>query len=219
MPPKMSFSIICVIWKKCGVFIALRHCFPSMHMSYQLDQICHRYPKDLGIFDLIQLSWVGPKYNSHMLIATMCFWDTSTNTFHLPCVMITLTLFDVVIVIGLLPIEEPFEPSTKAKPQHGFSFHHNYLHHVHRRSSCFKKSCGCPWTHRFPGLLGFSVCFMFSIFLGGYIFYPLGHQPREERKNCLSKLVLYGIYESMGLASQDLNKRANPEGLQVGGSI
>lgn len=41
--------------------------------------------KDQGIYDLIHLSRVGPKYNSNMLISTILFWEGSTNTFHLRC--------------------------------------------------------------------------------------------------------------------------------------
>src|SRR6187399_1610992 len=38
--------------------------------------------KERGIFDLIQLSREGPKYNAEMLIAALHFWENSTNTFH-----------------------------------------------------------------------------------------------------------------------------------------
>lgn len=47
-------------------------------------------------------------------------------------------------------------------------------------------------------------------------FAPLASQLHEGRKICLSRLILYGLYESLGLTSQDLNKRINPESLQVG---
>lgn len=70
---------------------------------------------DLGIFNLIQVSRVGLKYNSHMLIASTCLWDTSTNMFHLPCGMITLTLFEIAAIIGLQPTGETFKISTKTK--------------------------------------------------------------------------------------------------------
>lgn len=76
--------------------------------------------RDLAIFDLIQLSRVGTTYNSHMLVATICFWDASTNSFHLPCRMITSTLFNIVAIVGLLPTREAFEPLTKTKTDFTF---------------------------------------------------------------------------------------------------
>lgn len=30
--------------------------------------------EDQGIYDLIQLSRVGPRYNPHMVLVVMCFW-------------------------------------------------------------------------------------------------------------------------------------------------
>jgi len=42
--------------------------------------------KDIGIFDLIQLSRQGPKYHNEMIIAALLFWNPSTNN----------TLLDVV---------------------------------------------------------------------------------------------------------------------------
>lgn len=45
--------------------------------------------QDQGIFDLVQLSRVGPRYNPHMLLVATCFWETTTITFQLPCGMVT----------------------------------------------------------------------------------------------------------------------------------
>lgn len=50
-------------------------------------------------------------------------------------------------------------------------------------------------------------------------FVPLATQLHEGRKICLSKLNLYGLYESTGLASQDLKQKTNIESLHVGGPI
>lgn len=38
--------------------------------------------KDIGIFDLIQLYWQGPRYYKEMLIAALHFWNTSTSSLH-----------------------------------------------------------------------------------------------------------------------------------------
>ncbi|KAK2414651.1 serine/threonine-protein phosphatase 7 long form protein [Trifolium repens] len=66
--------------------------------------------KESGIFDLIQLSREGPKYNAEMLIAALHFWESSTNTFHFKAGMMTPTLFDVAAITGLRPTGPTFDP-------------------------------------------------------------------------------------------------------------
>ena len=39
--------------------------------------------KDLGIFDLIQMSKLGFSYCQPFLLASLYFWDNTYNTFHL----------------------------------------------------------------------------------------------------------------------------------------
>src|SRR4051812_306229 len=46
-----------------------------------------------------------------MLVASVYFWDASHNTFHLPCGMVTPTLFDVAAIIGIRPTGETFDPN------------------------------------------------------------------------------------------------------------
>ena len=60
--------------------------------------------KEMGIFDLIQLSRQGPKYHSEMIIAALHFWKPSTCSLHLKCGMLTPTLLDVVGLTGLNPV-------------------------------------------------------------------------------------------------------------------
>ncbi|XP_058768267.1 uncharacterized protein LOC131641989 [Vicia villosa] len=67
--------------------------------------------QELGIYDLIQLSKTGLEYNQTMLVASVHFWDASHNTFHLPCGMITPTLFDVAAITGLRATGETFDPN------------------------------------------------------------------------------------------------------------
>jgi hypothetical protein len=67
--------------------------------------------KDAGIFELIQLSRVGPKYHQEMLIAALHFFESSTNTFHFECGMMTPTLFDVSALTGLSPLGETYDPA------------------------------------------------------------------------------------------------------------
>jgi len=66
--------------------------------------------KDIGIFDLIQLSRQGPRYHKEMLIVALHFWNTSTNSLRLKCGMLTPTLLDVAAITGLKPTGQTFDP-------------------------------------------------------------------------------------------------------------
>lgn len=48
---------------------------------------------------------------------------------------------------------------------------------------------------------------------------PLSTQLHEGRKIFLSKFILFGLYESLGLACEYLKERENPVSLQIGGPI
>jgi hypothetical protein len=67
--------------------------------------------KDLGIFNLIQLSRQGHMYQKHMLLAALHLWNSSTSSLHLKCGMLTPTLLDVAAITGLKPTSETFDPS------------------------------------------------------------------------------------------------------------
>ena len=66
--------------------------------------------KELGIFDLIQMSKLGFSYCQPFLLASLYLWDSTYNTFHLPCGMITPTFFDIASMTGLPPTGEAFDP-------------------------------------------------------------------------------------------------------------
>ena len=66
--------------------------------------------KEMGIFDLIQLSKQGPKYHSELIIAALHFWNPSTCSLHLKCGMLTPTLLDVAGLTGLKLIGQTFDP-------------------------------------------------------------------------------------------------------------
>ena len=68
--------------------------------------------KEMGIFDLIQLSRQGPKYHSEIIIAALHFWNPSTCSLHLKCGMLTPTLLDVDGLTGLKPIGQTFDPDS-----------------------------------------------------------------------------------------------------------
>ncbi|XP_050889061.1 uncharacterized protein LOC127094246 [Lathyrus oleraceus] len=46
-----------------------------------------------------------------MLLTSLYFWDNTYNTFHLPCGMVTPTLFDAAAIVGLHPNGIDFDPT------------------------------------------------------------------------------------------------------------
>ena len=64
-----------------------------------------------------------------MLLASMYFWEGSTNTFQLPCGMLTPTFFDVAAITGLSPLCKTFDPTLPT--ENNFTFNHvsfqNYI--------------------------------------------------------------------------------------------
>lgn len=94
-------------FSSCIPFVFEDESFDFNFMSFLIsfDQYCFLYKltryikkketiwKDNGIFDLIQLLRASLKYNSHMLVAAIYLWKTSTNMFDLPCRMVIPTLF------------------------------------------------------------------------------------------------------------------------------
>jgi len=56
-----------------------------------------------------------------MLLAALHFWDSSANSLHLKCGMLTPTLLDVSAITRLKPTGENFDPS-KGKSSVNFDF-------------------------------------------------------------------------------------------------
>lgn len=148
-----------------------------------------------------------------MLITTMCFWDTSTNTFHLPCGMITLTLFEIVIIVVLRPTREAFEPPTKTRKNHGFTFTRTtYSSFIKDHQASTDRVDAYEHIDFLTYWLSmYFLCARSAQMAKKYV--PLATQLHEGRKVCLNRLILCGMYESLGLVSQDLKKMANPDSL------
>lgn len=116
-----------------GLIFMRNHVFQSSpstnNPSYikWLDMVQQKKEKLLkyqGIFDLIQLSRVGPRYNPHLLVVAIYFWESTTNTFPLPCGMITPTIFDIAAIVGLRPNQGKLWPRRIKKTKPNFTFAH-----------------------------------------------------------------------------------------------
>src|SRR3954469_13311210 len=96
---------------------------PDLYYAWleKVEKLKESFWKSLGIYDLIQLSKTGLEYNQPMLIAAVHFCDASHNTFHLPCGIVTPTLFDVAAITGLRPTGETFDPNEMDDDTIGFN--------------------------------------------------------------------------------------------------
>lgn len=74
----------------------------------------------MSVFDLIQLPKVGPGYCQTMLVSSLYFWDSTQHTFHLPCGMMTPTLFDISVITWLKSIGETYDLDFLSKDTIGF---------------------------------------------------------------------------------------------------
>lgn len=67
----------------------------------------------MGIYDLIQFFKIGHPYCQNMLVTSLYFWESTTNTFQLPCSIITPTLFYIMTIAGRRPTRKIFEQNER----------------------------------------------------------------------------------------------------------
>lgn len=77
--------------------------------------------KEQGLFEMIQLSRVGPTYSSNMLLTGLQFLESLTNTFQLRCGMNMLTLLSIAAIIGLRTTGNIFDPTQQDECTINFS--------------------------------------------------------------------------------------------------
>jgi len=169
--------------------------------------------KDIGIFDLIQLSRQGPRYNKEILIATLHFWNTSSSSLHLKCGMLTPTLLDVAAITGLKPTSSTFDPEGY-ESELSFDFN-RFAYGIFIKEQHKTESVEVTVKEH--------VAFL-TYWLSMYIFYTrsiqvvkgyknLAIQLHEGRDVILSKLILGSLYESLNQAVVSIKE------YQPGGSL
>lgn len=155
--------------------------------------------KETGIFDLIQLLKGGHGYCQTMLVSSLYFWHNTHYTFHLPCGMMTPTLFDIVAITRLTPIGETYDPNFLSKNTIGFdtsraSFttHISYYHDqdIDEVSDTEHIAFLALWL---------SHCVFCSKSLQvANKYLTLANQLHAGRNVCLSEMILANLYESLG---------------------
>jgi hypothetical protein len=146
--------------------------------------------KDYGIYELIQLSTVGPKYQQEMLIAALHFFESSTNTFHFECGMMTPTLFDVAAITGLSPIGGTYDPARASQNIAFDSKEKNFLKYIQE--------------HHQAGEEDFLTSKSLHV---AKKFIPMAIKIHEGQQFGLGRLILGCLYESMQSTSESLKKR------------
>lgn len=171
------------------------------------------------IFDLIQVSRYAHRVNPCMLLASLYFWEGSTNTLQLSCVMLTPTLFDVAAITGLSPLGETFDPtlSTKNTFTFGQASLLNYIKDYHNKD--------------FVEVSDEEHITFLTLWLSYNIFYPgslqiaksyiaLAIQIHEGRQIFLGKLLVASLYQALGMATPKLKLLANtPKDLNLSGPL
>lgn len=116
MPPILDRSVVLYVIfmeEKSRVF-----CFMPTHGNKEylvrLNKVqckCQDQWRNVGIFDLIQVSRYAQRVNPCMLLVSLYFWEGSANTFQLLYGMLTPTLLDVAAITNLSPLGETFDPT------------------------------------------------------------------------------------------------------------
>lgn len=154
-----------------------------------------------------------------MLIASMCFWDISTNTFQLPCGMITPTFFDIAVMVGVRPIGLDFDPAKVTRTDLAFSFSWTtYCSFIEDHQEASKNIFV---QEHIIFLTYWLLRYVFSTqsIQVAKTYMPITTQLHEGRKICMSRLILNGLYESLALEVADMVRPENPNSIQIGGHV
>jgi len=169
--------------------------------------------KDIGIFDLIELSRQGPRYYKEMLIAALHFWNISTSSLHLKCGMLTPTLLDVVAITCLKPSGQTFDPE-RYDTEMSFDFN-KFAYGIFIKDHHDTENAEVTNEEHVAFLTYWLSMYIFctrSIQVDkGYK--TLAIQLHEGRDICLSKLILGSLYESLNQAVISIKQ------YQTGGSL
>lgn len=171
--------------------------------------------RSVGIYELIQISRYAHRVNPCMLLASLYFWEGSTNTFQLPCGMLTPTLFDVAAIIGLSPLGEVFDPTLSIENTFSFSRAslQNYIEDHYNKDSV-EVSDEEHITFLTLWLSYYVFCLGSLQIAKSYI--SLAIQIHEGRQVSLSKLLLASLYQALGLATLKLKFISNtPKALNL----
>ncbi|XP_050897203.1 uncharacterized protein LOC127104024 [Lathyrus oleraceus] len=156
--------------------------------------------KRIGIYTLLQIARCGPPQSCGMLLASLQLWESSTNSFHTKCGMITPTFLDIAAITGLKPTGKVFDCEAVAPVSLRFDVgdsrkptYNNFIDH-HATSS------GPMTTEEHVAFL--------TLWLSRFVFCSrsmqiakhfalLATQLHQERDISLGQLILASLYDSL----------------------
>lgn len=162
-----------------------------------------KHQEKLGIYDMVNLSRIGLRYNPCMLLASIFFWEGSTNTFQLSYGMLSLTLFNVASITGLNLVSSIFYPTLET--QHKFTIKHfTYKTFIFDNHDTANEDVSDQEHISFLAFWTSYYVFCSSSLHVAKKFVPLAIQLQEGKKISLNKLLMVNLYQSLGDASYKL---------------
>ncbi|GAU14611.1 hypothetical protein TSUD_96750 [Trifolium subterraneum] len=161
--------------------------------------------KDFGIFDFIQLSRLGLKYQQEMIIAALHFFDSSTNTFQFECGMMTPTLFDVAAITGLPPTGDTYDPTlagSKIEPKIRTKSYTKYIEEQNQ----LKGEVSDEEHVAFLVLWLSQHIFCTRSLQVAKMFLPMAIQLHEGQQFSFGKLILGCLYENMRSVCENIKQ-------------
>ncbi|GAU38874.1 hypothetical protein TSUD_67370 [Trifolium subterraneum] len=161
--------------------------------------------KDFGIFDFIQLSRLGLKYQQEMIIAALHFFESSTNTFQFECGMMTPTLFDVAAITGLPPTGDTYDPNlagSKIEPKIRTKSYTKYIEEQNQ----LKGEVSDEEHVAFPALWLSQHVFCTRSLQVAKMFFPMAIQLHEGQQFGFGKLILGCLYENMCSVCENIKR-------------
>lgn len=167
----------------------------------------------MGIYDLIMLSKIELEYSTYILVSSLYFWDSTHYNFHLPCGMVTPTLFNLAVITGLKPTGYTYDPEIDVANTIAFS------------TSLAAYSTHIAYYHdKDIGTISDMEHIAFlALWLSHSVFYSkslqvakkyltLANQLHIGHDICLSEMILESLYESLsdGVAQlKNLGEKGN----------
>lgn len=177
--------------------------------------------EEQNIFNLIQLSRYGPKYDILLILAALHFWDSTTHSLHLKCGMLSPTLFDVAAIIGLKPLGDTFNPKQTSNT-YGFDFdlaEANFNPYISAHHITTTEEVSDLEYLAFLTLWLSTFVFCSRSIQVAKVYIPLAIQIHERRNVNLAKLILGSLYQQFDNAALEIKLDQPTINFAIGGPI
>ncbi|RYR08609.1 hypothetical protein Ahy_B05g076373 [Arachis hypogaea] len=133
-----------------------------------------------------------------MIGAVICFWNRTTNSFHLPCGMIRMSLLDVAAITGL-PINSPdCTPNMQPERQYNVALTNSYSDFIANNMGAESTDITDDEHVAFLFYWLIAILFCSRSVQMSKLFLPLAALLYEGKVLNLAKLLLEHIFEELG---------------------